>query len=213
MGISRLETQIDVIQKQTKPHIEILTEEPSAEAAIRALMPSILNGQATFKIIMHEGKHDLLASLSKKLKAYKKTLSPQDKVVVLIDRDKDDCQKLKQRLESIAKDAGMLTKSASPKQFDVINRIAIEELEAWFLGDEQAVKSAYQNAGAFPNSLRGNPDSIIDPFEKLERFLKKTYKKPGGKIEMAQKIGQNMNADKNKSKSFQHFRNGLLACL
>ena len=36
-----------------KKHLEILTEEPSAEAALRLLLPKIVGASATYKIITH----------------------------------------------------------------------------------------------------------------------------------------------------------------
>ena len=43
-----------------KKHLEILTEEPSAEVALRFLLPKIVGANATYKIITHQGKYDLL---------------------------------------------------------------------------------------------------------------------------------------------------------
>jgi hypothetical protein len=44
-------------------------------------------------------------------------------------------KKLKEQLQQIAVAAGLLTRTHAPHNFRVINRIAIEELEAWFFGD------------------------------------------------------------------------------
>jgi hypothetical protein len=41
--------------------------------------------------------------------------------------------------------AGLITKSScqKDKSFQVLNRIVVEELEAWFFGDVQAIRQAY----------------------------------------------------------------------
>jgi len=44
-------------------HVEVLVEEPSAEAALRNLLPAILSSQASFQIFRHNGKQDLLSRL------------------------------------------------------------------------------------------------------------------------------------------------------
>lgn len=38
-------------------HVEVLVEEPSVEAALRALLPRLL-GDVSFEIYPHQGKHD-----------------------------------------------------------------------------------------------------------------------------------------------------------
>jgi hypothetical protein len=194
-------------------HIEILTEEPSAEAALKNIIPKIIGNNASFKIITHQGKSDLLAKLPLKLKTYKAILKPGHRVVVLVDKDKEDCILLKQKIEKIAQSAGLKTKTTSGKNFQMISRIAIEELEAWFIGDENAIRQSYVKVPAFAKKYR-TPDNISNTWEALELLLTKSgYKKIGGKIEVARKISANMNPDINKSTSFQVFRKGILACL
>jgi hypothetical protein len=69
--------------------------------------------------------------------------------VVVVDRDDDDCAKLKKRLEAMAAEAGLATKSKpKSKRFAVVNRLAIEELEAWYFGDWEAVQQAYPKVNA-----------------------------------------------------------------
>lgn len=55
---------------------------------------------------------------------------------MLLDRDDDDCLELKDRMEQAAITSGMRTKSIAPAEpYVVVNRLAIEELEAWYFGD------------------------------------------------------------------------------
>ena len=58
----------------------------------------------------------------------------------VIDRDNDDCKKLKRRMDSDALSAGFQNrKSSGTASWRVVNRIAVEELEAWFFGEWGAV--------------------------------------------------------------------------
>ena len=125
-------------------HIEVLVEEQSAEAALRNLLPRILPPATTFALHPHMGKHDLLARLPGRLAGYRKWIPPEYRIVVLVDRDNANCRELKKRLNAIATEAGLMPKSnVSGARFSVLNRLAIEELEAWFFGDPEAVSAAY----------------------------------------------------------------------
>ena len=130
--------------------IDILTEEPSAKAALDVLLPKILPASVTFLVSNFNGKPDLLKKLPNRLHAYARRIGHEDlKVCVLVDRDSQDCRMLKRELEMIAEQAGLVTKSVSKGEvFHVLNRIVVEELEAWFFGDPDALRRAYPGWGA-----------------------------------------------------------------
>ena len=137
-----------------------------------------------------------------------------------MDRDDDDCRELKQRLNRAAEDAGMRTKTATPpgQRFQIANRIAIEELEAWFFGDWAAVQAAYPRVPATLPLKAGfrDPDAIRGgTWEALERELKKAgYFKTGlRKMECARAVAVHMDAARNTSKSFQSFRTALTSAV
>ena len=114
-------------------HIEFLLEEPSTEEALKAILPKILSNNVTFDFLVFEGKDDLLNNLAVRLKGYR--WIPDDwRIMVLIDEDRRDCRELKAYLERAAHEAGFVTKSSAVpnEDFRVVNRLAIEELEAWF---------------------------------------------------------------------------------
>lgn len=91
-------------------HVEVLVEEPSMEAALRLLLPSML-GPVSFEVYPHQCKEELLARLPMRLQGYRPWL-PQDwRIVVVVDRDNDDCQGLKERLETMAHRAGLKTRT------------------------------------------------------------------------------------------------------
>ena len=67
---------------------------------------------------------------------------------MLLDRDDDDCWELKARLDGIARKARLPTRTSARRVgfWFVVNRLAIEELEAWYFGDWVAVRAAYPKA-------------------------------------------------------------------
>lgn len=198
-------------------HAEIFVEEPSAFEALQNLLPRILREGSTFRLHNFNGKKDMLEKLPKLLKGYRRSLREDWKIVVLLDNDDDDCQELKNQLESYAIDAGLYTKSnRSPDgRYQVINRIAIEELEAWFFGDIDAMRVAYPRVSptlGLKEKYR-DPDAITGgTAEALERLLRHTgyLHSRMRKIETARRISEGMNPEKNRSKSFQIFRAALL---
>lgn len=141
---------------------------------------------------------------------------PQYRVMVVVDRDNDDCRELKKRLEAIAQGAGLGTKTQDKANFRAMTRIAIEELEAWFFGDMDAVRRAYPKveAGLEHKSAFRDPDGIQGgTAEQLGKLLR--YAHPNGlaKIRAAREIAEHMNPNENRSPSFCAFRDGLLSLL
>lgn len=193
--------------------LHFYVEEPSAEAALIQLVPCILSGyEFDYDIFPFQGKSALLRNLPNRLKAYRHRTDDWC-VIVLIDRDDQDCLEIKQQLELFAHNSGLITRTRSHEQFQVINRIAIEELEAWFFGDVEALVAAYPRVDPNLGQKAGyrDPDAIKGgTWEQLERVLK--YYHPGGleKIRAAEDIAQYMQPGRNRSKSFQVFRDALL---
>jgi hypothetical protein len=154
-------------------HIEVVVEEPSMEAALRALLPKIL-GDTSFVIHAHRCKDELLLRLPQRLNGYSKFLPASGRIVVIVDRDDDECLKLKAKLEDIAHRAKLKTRTrAGGSKCQVVNRIVIEELEAWYFGDWAAVKAAYPKVPAtIPSQAKyRDPDAIRGAWEAFERVL------------------------------------------
>jgi len=201
-------------------HFEFFVEEVSTEAALSNLIPNILEAEHTFAIHPFQGKPDLLANLPARLRAFRKWLPKDWRIVVLIDEDREDCKALKGQLEKAAKKAGLVTRTSTKGQspFQILNRLAIEELEAWFFGDVLAVKAAYPRvlATLSKKAKYRDPDSIVGgTWEALERELKKAGYYPTGmpKIEVSRNVSHYMDVERNRSRSFQVFVDGLKACV
>ena len=91
----------------------------------------------------------------------------------------------------------------------------VEELEAWFFGDVQAICQAYPKVSAnlatkekyrYPDAIKGGT------WEALERVLQKAGYHQGGleKYKASSEISKYMNPKSNRSKSFKVFYKGLL---
>jgi len=210
-------------------HFEILVEDASGKIALKSILEKILgpNGQDhTYRIISYKGigripkdlrgtidpqKRILLDRLPRLLRGYGKSL--QDfpvAVVVVVDLDDKDCQVFKQEMLDIL--------NARNPQPTTLFRIAIEEGEAWLLGDRNAVKAAYPRAKKQVLNAYVQ-DSICGTWEKLADAV---Y--PGGsqklkqlgwphtgqaKCEWANNIAPHLDVEGNQSRSFQVFRDGI----
>lgn len=122
--------------------------------------------------------------------------------VVFIVRDSDG--KSIQKIERALKEAYDTTPINSRYQIC----IAIQELEAWFLGDLDSIRITYtlpKNSSKIPES---NVDAIQNPKEKLKSYILKESKGkaqyiPSDTIRMADNI--NIEKARTKSASFNNF--------
>ena len=151
-----------------------------------------------------------------RLRGYRRWLPADWHLVVLVDRDADDCMELKERLESIAREAGLATRTnAKGSLWQVANRVVVEELEAWYFGDWEAVRAAYPRLPAtvdqkspyrIPDAIRGGT------WEAFERIMQRHgYFNTGlRKVEAARSVGKYVAAERNRSNSFARFRDVIV---
>lgn len=195
-------------------HVELLVEEPSMEAALRLLLPRIL-GELPFEIYPHQCKEELLARLPERLRGYASWLPETWRIVIVVDRDDDDCKELKAQLENMAAAAGLVTRTkARGNQYALVSRLAIEELEAWYFGDWEAVRAAYPKVPAtIPSQAKYRaPDAIKGgTWEAFERVLQRAgyYSSGLRKIEAARAVAANMVPSRNTSPSFRALHGAL----
>lgn len=192
----------------------MLVEEVSAEPVVRRIAEAVIDRTAhTFDVRVFGGKSDLLGSLEQRLIGYR-NWGVDVRVMVLVDRDCDDCRELKGRMETIAEQAGWRTRSGSRDgRFEVCNRIACEELEAWFLGDEAALRAEFPRLRPFAAKERfRDPDSVRGgTWEALEQLLRSGGHYAGGlrKIDLATRLAPRLDLAANRSASFRCFVAGL----
>ncbi len=197
-------------------HLEILVEEPSMEAFLLGILPKLLGKQTSFQIYPFQGKDDLLNKLPARLRGYAAWLPATMRLVVLVDRDDDDCARLKGRIEKIGEEAGLQgKKEGGQRQWQIVTRIAIEELEAWYFGDWDAVRSLYPKVKKTVAKVARYRDSDAisgGTWEAFERLLQKAgYFKNGlRKIEVDRALGREFKPSQNRSPSFQVFCRALL---
>jgi hypothetical protein len=186
------------------------------EVALQALLPHLLREGIRAELRQFQCKNELLKQLPQRLAGYAKWLPDTAAVLVVVDRDDEDCVVLKAELDATARAAGLVPRGdAGPgSPFQLINRIAIEELEAWFFGDWPAVCEAYPK---MPDTLPKragfrDPDAIAGgTWEALERELQRRgYFEQGlRKMELAREVAARMDPTRNRSASFNCLRAAL----
>ena len=186
-------------------HLEVFVEEPSAREALLYLIPKIIGPDHSFGIHAFRDKMEILREIPRRLRAYSQWMPANWRIVVLVDEDREDCEALKARLVETARAARLADR--------VLCRIVVEELEAWFFGDIEALRAAYPRVPATlcERKKYRDPDAIKGgTWEALDRLLRKSGYKGGLlKTEAAKRIAQHMEPDRNRSPSFQVFRKGL----
>lgn len=207
-------------------HFEILVEDKSGKNVLEILMPKILGQNHSWKIFAFNGighipknmrnakevaNQMLLNNLPRLFRAYGQTFAGYHNyaaaLILVCDLD-DKCQKtFRDQLYNI-----LISCNPKPKTRFCF---AIEEGEAWFLGDLNAIKAAYPKAkDAVLNSYVN--DSICGTWEKLadaiykggEAALSVKGRQAVGteKSRWVEKITPHMSIDNNQSPSFCHFR-------
>lgn len=202
-------------------YVEVLVEEPSMEAALRILLPKIV-GTLPHDVLPFQCKDEMLVRLPQRLLGYANRMRSDAwfrdhvRVVVVVDRDDDECVALKRHLDGMAANAGLAVRSPSAGScWTVVNRLAIEELEAWYFGDWSAVQAAYPKVPGTIPSRAGYRDSDAvagGTWEAFERELQRAGYFKGGlrKIEAARMVAAQMDPQRNTSGSFCRLRDVLV---
>ena len=208
-------------------HFEVLVEDQSGKKALDILIPEITGGQGTYRIISYRGigripkhlkskseanKRILLDQIPRLLRGYGETFADYSPnypaaVIVVCDLDNKCLKEFRQVLLDVLD-------SCDPKP-ETRFCIAIEEGEAWLLGDMPAIKMAYP--GAKNEILKGyENDSICGTWELLAdavflggsgQLEARGWQTVGReKSEWAEKIAPHMDVDANASPSFCYFR-------
>lgn len=186
-------------------HVELYVEEPSAKVALEILVPKIVGEGHTFDVHNFRNKQELLREIPRRLKGYARWIPSDWRICVLVDEDRQNCHVLKAQLVQAATDARIADR--------VLSRIVVEELEAWFFGDFRALRTVYPRLPASLPNRRGfrDPDSIPGgTWEAMDRVLRKAGYHAGLiKTKNATDVAEQMDPDRNTSRSFQVFRAGL----
>ena len=196
-------------------HFEFHVEEVSMEAFLRAWLPGFLPAGCTFGTYPYPGKDALLRRIGDRLRGYAAWMPAEYRIVVVVDRDADNCMELKSTLERFCESAGLRSRRAARgPDWQVVTRIAIEELEAWYFGDWPAVCAAYPRVSAnIPGrAAYRDPDAITGgTWEAFERILQRHGYFGQGllKVQAATDIGGHIDPARNRSRSFAVFRDAI----
>ncbi len=170
-------------------HLVFLLEEPSAADFLRGTQQHWLPPGVTAHFLVFEGKQDLEKQLMRRLKCW---LRPNSRFLVLRDQDSGDCVRIKKRLADLCFQAG---------RPEAVVRIACRELEAFFVGDWQAVAEAFDKPALAAHDRKAkyrDPDNLGSPSRELSRAIP-TYQKGDG----ARRIAPLLVPKRNRSTSFQ----------
>jgi hypothetical protein len=171
-----------------------LLEEFSMKVFLEEFLPRFFPG-LEFLCIPHEGRHDLEKSIPRKLRSWRE---PGVRFLILRDNDGGDCRAIKEHLTSLCLEG---------RRDDALVRIACQELEAWYLGEPDALATAFSRdeLRAVGNGARyRDPDSVVKPSAEIERLV------PGfQKVSGARQMARHLSLDGNRSRSFQALIRGI----
>lgn len=217
-------------------HLELLVEDRSGGLYLFHLMESLLqNTEYQNQVQLHlrphrgsggfhfdwkakpqPGHSALLSLLPAKFRAHA-ALGESYPCVLVVVMDSDD-HPVGQLVQGIAKMAGQF---AGP--VPVVIGIAVEELEAWALGDWQAIQEAYPDAAQAvyqtyqQDSICGTWEClarILLPEDKAEALIQLGYPAAGQmKHQWASTIAPHLSASRNRSPSFRVFQKKIMQAL
>ena len=208
-------------------HFEILVEDQSGKRMLDIVLPKIIDKPHTFDVKAYGGigripknlksnddarKRLLLDQLPKLLRGHGKTFAGYSAdypaaVIVVCDLDNKCLKTFRQELLTVLN-------ACKPKP-ETRFCIAIEEGEAWLLGDIPAIKAAYPNArdnilGSYENdSICGTWELLADAVSTggASGLKNKGWQVVGTeKSVWSEKITPHMDVSNNASPSFRYFR-------
>ncbi|POZ54052.1 hypothetical protein AADEFJLK_01095 [Methylovulum psychrotolerans] len=202
-------------------HFEILVEDQSGKAALDILIPKMIGEEHSFAVKAYKGvgripkkqhsaveasKRILLDNLPRLLAGYGRQWQNYPAAVIVVCDLDDKC------LTSFRQELLALLQACNP-QPETRFCIAVEEGEAWFLGDRTALKTAYPKAkeAVLKNYTH---DAICGTWEKLadavypggaKALKEKGWQAVGAeKFQWAEAISPHMDINNNASPSFNY---------
>lgn len=215
--------------RKNRLHFEVLVEDKSGKRMLDIIIPKIINtSNNSFRVISYKGigsvpknlktsqnasKRILLEQLPRLLSGYGRTYKnskQENAIIVVCDLDNKDKKQFLLDLDNILTSCKFMPNCRFC--------LAIEECEAWMMGDIDAIKQAYPKADKkilfnYTNdSICGTWELLADAIYKggSQKLKKLGYIEIGTQKSLwAEKICPNMNVLKNKSPSFNFFKDRL----
>jgi hypothetical protein len=212
-------------------HFDFLIEDLSGKEMLNLLLPKLIDESHTYSIKYYKGIGHLPKNLKSKPEPNKRVLlnqlprliqgfgnthkgygeSYEAVLIIIVDLDAKDKNNFLVELNTVLE-------NCSPQPLTYFC-LAIEEGEAWFLGDKEAIKKAYPDAKLQILS-RYTPDTICGTWELLADAIysggvSKLKSKGSGEVgkeksNWSKKITPYMNIDQNSSPSFCYFRDMVI---
>lgn len=205
-------------------HLEICVEDASGKIFLENVLPRIVRNDVTWRLHGYRGigripkglqstdnaEHRIiLDSLPKLIRGCANT-PYVSALMIVVDTDAKDCKQFLQELKSVHQ-------QVAPNA-NVVFRLAIEEMEAWLLGDPAAIKAAYPNVNEI--TLKSyKQDSICGTWEVLAdavhpggsaALVAEGWPAPGeAKCQWAKNIPPHMDFATNASPSFHKLLKAL----
>jgi hypothetical protein len=194
--------------------IHALVEGPSERAFLEPWARRLLRAHEIV-VYPHQGKGTLPADLARppdrdnrallhqlpaKLRAFSESLDPEtERVLVLVDADDDRC-------EDLNRDITRAARELAPR-LTVLVRVAIEETEAFYLGDLRALGLVFPDAD-LQLARAYEPDSICATWEYFGRVV---HDGGGNKVAWAEALGPRLTVvpARSRSPSFRALCRGL----
>jgi len=160
--------------------IVFLVEDYSTKKFLEGILPRLGFEEHQFEIKHHRGKEDLISHLNQIIPSLSKRA---EQIIVIIDQDKQNCVKLKNKIQE--------KMAWCTCEYKI--RIACYELEAWFLGDMEAIAkcSPRFKASFFQGKKKyRDVDNIPKPSSVIEQIVPDWKERYASKPKFAEKIAQ-----------------------
>jgi len=158
--------------------IVFLVEDYSMRKFLEGILARLGFEEPLFEIKHHRGKEDLISHLNKIIPSLSKRAQ---QIIIIIDQDKQDCVALKNKIKE--KMAWCVC------EYKI--RIACYELEAWFLGDMEAIAkcSPRFKASSFQGKKKYRDiDNIEKPSSVIEKIVPDWKERYASKPQFAKTI-------------------------
>lgn len=205
-------------------HVEVCVEDASGRIVVESIMERYVRPDVSWRVHSYRGVGHIPKNLGSTANAGKRILldnlpklirgcasTPYVSVlIIVVDSDNRDCADFLQELKDVH--------AAIAPTSNVVFRIAIEEIEAWLLGDPKAVEAAYQIkrrdllASYIQDSVCGTWERLADIIHSggAAALIEEGWPAPGiAKSEWAREISPLLNLTANRSPSFNKFLEAL----
>lgn len=174
-----------------------MVEEPSMASLLDGLLPRLVPAiKDRFVCVPHKGKNDLVKGISRRIRGWRE---PGVHFIVMHDQDNSNCRDLK---------SDLLIECEKSGRSDILVRIVCRELEAWYIGEPEALTKAFPDHSTrilreLSKARYRDPDTVQRPSEVIYRLVPEFQKRSG-----ARRMAEHMSL-RNRSRSFRVFIKGI----